>query len=252
MNIGELLTFAVLFRPVDKELKGENLFRSAMALMGQMEIGKIHTQPQRLFALSWAFWVLIMTSAYTANLASFFVSKNLANMQIVVTVQDAIAFEKNICVWKSSATEGLLKDAFPSAKLVLGDSQLDTFQDLQAGRCDVLATGYTQWGIQRHNEEVDGDCLLNWNGIVQNERQGGMATTADSHCSSVISQVIDIHFNEMNRDGRVAQIWDTYTKLTYAGTCPSHRPLQRSYWALGTSSDASGSSQSRQDTISLR
>ena len=153
--------------------------------------------------------------------------------------------KKTVCVLALSATESLIRGAFPLAQLFPGATQLQTYQDLQAGKCDVLASQYTEWGFQRKNEEVDIDCQLSWNGIVQFESSGGMASTIDSFCSGVIGQVVDLHMSEMVNSGRVAQIWEKYTNAKYGVSCPTHRSLlARTSWALDTGSqdgNASGS-----------
>jgi hypothetical protein len=179
-----------------------------MAITGQLEIGRINTQPQRLFAFSWAFWVLLITSAYTANLANFFVTKS-ASFQ-VDTIAHAVQLGMSICVRATSGTHTDIREQFPRARLVLSDSQEGGFQRLNDGDCDILATQLSTWMIQQHNKAVDGDCNLFWNGIVQLESKGGIAMSVDSLCAIIISQTVDFHMRKMVQDGAIALIWEKY------------------------------------------
>jgi hypothetical protein len=201
-----------------KPMKGEHLFRSAMALTGQLEIGRINSQPQRVFAFSWAFWVLLITSAYTANLANFFVTKSASGFQ-VGTIAQAVQLRMSICVKSSSGTLAIIQDQFPRARLVEADSTQGTFHLLNDGKCDILASDLSRWMVLRKNEAVNGECGLFWNGIVQLGVKGGIVMSVDTYCASIISQTVDLHMREMVQDGVIAAIWEKYASVVSLRDC---------------------------------
>jgi hypothetical protein len=133
-----------------------------MALTGQLEIGRINTQPQRLFAFSWAFWVLLITSAYTANLANFFVTKSASSFH-VGSIAHSVQLGMSICVRATSGTHTNIRGQFPRARFDLSDSVDGVFQRLNDGKCDILATQLSTWMVERQNKASNGDCDLFWN-----------------------------------------------------------------------------------------
>jgi hypothetical protein len=194
-----------------------------MAITGQLEMGLINTQPQRLFAFSWAFWVLLITSAYTANLANFFVTKSASSFQ-VETIAQAVELGMSICVRNGTGThidilENFSKERAPRPRLVLSDSVEEIFQRLNDGECDIVATELSLWKVERLKKEVDADCDLFWNGIVQLAMNGGIAMSVDSVCSLIIFQTVDLHLREMVQDGAIIAIWEKYASLFLLRDC---------------------------------
>ncbi len=185
-----------------------------MAITGQLEIGRINSQPQRLFAFSFAFWVLLITSAYTANLANFFVTKSASSFQ-VETIAHAVDLGISICVWATTGTHNNIREEYPSARLVLAESQAGVFQRFWDGDCDIIATELSTWMIQRQSKGVDVDCELFWNGIVQLGVKGGIAMTVDSVCSITILETVDLHMRGMVQDGTIGTLWQKYAKASF-------------------------------------
>ena len=180
-----------------------------MALTGQMEIHRIDTHAQRLLVLSWAFWVLIISAAYTANLASFFVTQNLASGQ-VATITDAVRLGKSICVVSASVIEGDIRAQFPMARLVSEVTVAQTCQNLKNGKCDLLATALGRWRIERKNKASNLECDLSWNGIIQLPVSAGISLSVTSFCYAAIWQVVDFYMKEMVLDGTLDTITDKY------------------------------------------
>jgi hypothetical protein len=182
-----------------------------MALTGQMEIYRIDTQAQRLLAFSWAFWVLIITAAYTANLASFFVTQSLASGQ-VATIPDAVALGKSICVVSASVIEGNIRAQFPTARLVSEVTVAQTYQNLKNGKCDLLGTALGRWRSDRKSK-LNLECDLSWNGIIQLPVSAGISLSVTSFCYAVIWQVVDFHMAQMVLDGALDTLIDKYESV---------------------------------------
>ena len=65
------------------------------------------THPARLLSFSWTLWTLIMASAYTANLASFLVSRHQVNFS-VNTLEEALKSNIPVCVQRYSVMDEML------------------------------------------------------------------------------------------------------------------------------------------------
>jgi hypothetical protein len=182
-----------------------------MALTGQMEMYRIDTQAQRILSFSWAFWVLIITAAYTANLASFFVTQNSASGQ-VATITDAVTLGKSICVVSDSVIEGDIRAYFPAARLVGEMTEKQIYQNLKNGKCDLLATALGRWRSDRKSK-LNLECDLSWNGIVQLPASAGISLSVTSFCYAAIWQVVDFYMQEMVWDGTLDALLDKYESV---------------------------------------
>jgi hypothetical protein len=185
-----------------------------MALTGQMEIYRIDTHAQRLLALSWSCWVLIVSAAYTANLASFFVTQNLVSGE-VETITDAVRLGRSICVTSPSVIEADIRAQFPQAHLVSGKTMPQAYQNFKNGKCDLIATALGRWKLERKNRAVNLECDLSWNGIIQLPGSAGISLSVTSFCSSAIWQVVDFHMMEMVVDGTLDVLINKYETVDF-------------------------------------
>lgn len=76
------------------------IFLASLTFTGHFEFWP-DTHAARLLSFSWTFWALIMTSAYTANMASFLVTRN-DFVKPIATFEDAIRQNVPVCVQKVS------------------------------------------------------------------------------------------------------------------------------------------------------
>jgi len=76
------------------------IFLSSITFTNHFEF-KPQTHPARLLSFSWTLWALIIASAYTANLASFLVSRNKVDFS-VNTLEDALKNNIPVCVQRFS------------------------------------------------------------------------------------------------------------------------------------------------------
>ncbi len=172
------------------------------------------TQAQRLLAFSWSFWVLIVIAAYTANLASFFVTQNLVSGQ-VATITDAVRLGKSICVVSDSVIEADIRTQFSLARLVYGETTQQMFQNLKNGECDLIATALGRWNLERKNRAVNLKCDLSWNGIIQLPGSAGISLSGTSFCYASIGEVVDFHMKGMVVDGTLDRLIDKYESVDF-------------------------------------
>ena len=168
----------------------ESLWMLSTAAVGQFEFAP-RTGPARLFTFSVAFWALLMTSAYTANLASFLVIRNGTEVRID-TVEQAVQFNKRLCVWSGTATDNSFSAAFPryaeSGRLIRKETEREAYFGLRTGDCDIVLTNMASWEILQTDETVNGDCSLTWVGrpFQTIPASFGVKGDAGTRCTSLL------------------------------------------------------------------
>mmetsp|Transcript_4288 Transcript_4288/g.6636 ORF Transcript_4288/g.6636 Transcript_4288/m.6636 type:complete len:608 (-) Transcript_4288:117-1940(-) len=202
----------------------ENIFITGVAFTTHFEYHP-RTNAAWLFALSVSFWAMIVGSAYTANLASFFVVQNTPGLQIQ-SLDDAVAFGYSICVWRGTGTDTILTGDFGSGSLIRKSNEEEVLQGVLNGECKVAALTRSSWDTRKHNY-----CELEWLGRMYRSVAAGFATRHDSgtKCTSLISEVIEIHFRDMIDEGFVKNAWEDHLKkISGASTCSAELELEES------------------------
>ena len=195
----------------------------ATAFAGQFEFDP-QTAPARLFTFSIAFWALLMTSAYTANLASFLVIRNTPDVRIE-SLDQAIALQQRLCIWRSSGTDVAVTNTYPayatSEYVHRSDSTLGLFQDLRDGKCDIAVTEVSTWDVFSTDERVNGDCGLSWIGRPFQSIPASFAVKGDAgtFCTSLLRDVFNLYLHDMQSDGTIDALWKEHIDYQATVTC---------------------------------
>jgi Ligand-gated ion channel len=179
--------------------------------------GHLGTRPRshgaRILSLSWTFWALIVISAYTANLASYMVSPQVAVFHIN-SVQAALELNASVCVQQGAVVESILKVKYPELKLIGKQTESEIFDalrlDTKNGGCDAAVHQLNSVRVYERNKLVNYDCALSSDLQVAENIPAGMATSLDTgrfRCTSLISAVLDFYLLEMLNDGFVEEAW---------------------------------------------
>ena len=201
----------------------ETTWMLATAFAGQFEFDP-QTGPARLFTFSIAFWALLMGAAYTANLASFLVIRNQPGIRID-SIDQAVRLNMNMCVWRSSQTDTRVSNKFAafasSGRLIRKNDQRGVYEGLRNGECDIAITEVSTWEIFQYDEEINGDCSLNWIGrpFVNIPASFAIKSDAGALCTSLLRDVFNLHLHEMENDGTIQALWDTYNEQTASVFC---------------------------------
>jgi hypothetical protein len=198
------------------------IYNAAMVVTGNFNFRPM-SHSARFLAFSWTFWVLFVSSAYVANLASHLLSKAVIILRID-TIEQATFQDASICVQKGAVVESVLSNRFPELKLVPLEYTNDMFQTSRLGGCKVVA--HENFGAQlfQHNTDMNNDCSLSVSNNVIVNIPSGMATSIDTgsfRCTSLISAVLDYHLQEMIDEGFVQSAWSAY--LAKVGTIECHK-----------------------------
>ena len=153
-----------------------------MALTGNAEMDVIVTNSQRIFTFSWSFFVLIITSAYTANLASFLVNATNAKFS-VNSIKAATEAGIPLCTFRGAFTEASIRSKYPGINLQSAPIAGGIYTELNSEKCDLLADTAGNWAGRQRDASVNLGCNLEWNGIVQHSNYAGLMMKCMSSCS---------------------------------------------------------------------
>lgn len=189
------------------------IFLASLTFTGHFEFWP-NTNAARLLSFSWTFWALILSSAYTANMASFLVSRNEYQYPIT-TFEEALKQDATICVQQYSVTDESIRVNYPDLKVLRKVTEQQLFEALRLpvgpglGGCDAAVTNLGTYEVYSGNPAVNDDCSLTTEKRVLLNLPAGFATKVDTGnlCSSLISYTLNLHLTAMKADGFIDQKW---------------------------------------------
>jgi Ligand-gated ion channel len=211
---------------------GHTIFYAALVFVGSLEF-RPNTHASRILSWSWTFWAVIVTSAYTANMASFLVAPQV-DVYSLSTIEQAIQLNARICVQHGGVLSTILYEKYgDNLNLVPRDTEASIFQSVVNGTCDVAAHQLNSFSIYERDIHSNPHCTLDSEKRVVQPVPAGMATAIDTganYCTSLISHVIDYHMTEMLSDGFVAKAWKTHLNKVGTIDCIKEPPKVDSFF----------------------
>lgn len=189
---------------------GNDIFLS-MLLFTQHFQFQPKTPASRLLATSMALWALLISSAYTANLASFFVDESNIKAE-VKSMEEALEYGKPVCVLGTTASAMYVRQAYPTAVFITVEEEKELFLGLTNGLCVASVTTLASFRDYERDKDFNGDCRLQWMGKTIKASKAGFATKADSgkKCTSLVHDVVNLHLLEMEAEGFVDRAWNDH------------------------------------------
>ena len=191
------------------------IYHAAMVITGNFGF-RPNIHASRLLSFTWTLWVLVVSSAYVANLASHLVTKEIRTMRIE-TIEAAINQKAVVCVEAGTIVEAVLKASYPELGLLPKATSDELFAslrlDVSKGGCDVAAHRMNGVKLYERNQAINYDCSISSTKRVVAVIPAGVATTIDTgnfRCTSLISAVLDYHIQMMIDDGFVNQAWKVH------------------------------------------
>lgn len=190
-----------------KDSLGNNLFLSTLLFTQHFQF-QPRTPASRLLAASMALWALLISSAYTANLASYFVAQNLPSGHIS-SIDDAIKSKTPLCIWGKAAIFEFVQKTYPDALLIPKDEDVQVYYALNTGECRYAVVYKNGFDEYARDKKTNPNCNLKQFGRTVQHVTSGFATVADSGrlCTNLIGDVLNIYFREMKADGFVDKVW---------------------------------------------
>jgi len=144
----------------------------------------------RIFAISFAFWAMLIGAAYTANLASLLVQESGSGFTLN-TINDAIDNGMTMCILALTPTGEYLKRKYPQAipLLVPRGTVEEMYTSLINGECDLLLDEEQTFHIYKSKMEFNPDCYLTWQGREVINFEQSFATKMDpgEKCSLLVN-----------------------------------------------------------------
>ncbi|CAB9509968.1 Glutamate receptor, ionotropic [Seminavis robusta] len=197
----------------------DNLYLSVLSAAQNFEYAP-STAAGRIFAVSMTFWSLVMTATYTANLASLFVDENKP-VTSISTMEEAAALQIPICVLRDTNMDILIKQRYQGVNRIPKLYELEMYQALNNGECQLLAEARSSWEELQHRKAYNPDCDLKWVGRTVQGVKSGFAVKADVgyKCTSLIRDVFNLHIHEMERNGELDDVWKMHESQIKDANC---------------------------------
>lgn len=191
--------------------------RSMLAFTGEHYLyPKSHAG--QIFSFSLTFFSILIISAYTANLASFLViQKQNSVVDSVESLGDIVRLGKSICTLQETALEEAIIQMYPNAIVVGRVSDVKVLNSLKDNDCDYGLVGLSTWEEYKGVKETNGDCNLSRIGRTFQALDAGFASKSDAgeFCTSIVRDVLNIHFYEMIQEGVLDEKWKAFHKLRH-------------------------------------
>jgi len=164
----------------------------------------------------------LAVAAYTANLASFLVSRSQPEIAFH-TIQEAAVVKIPICLQRGIAIDQYVSAKYPNANLIRKRTGRLVFDALNAGECEVAVVSLMDYENFRRKKEVNENCQLWWAGRVEQYVPSGLATAVDTgeYCTSLIDHVLDYHLLQMKFDGFFERVMGEFYERIGETNCAS-------------------------------
>jgi len=166
----------------------------------------------RVFGVSFAFWAMLISAAYTANLASLLVVRSQGE-PAVADIEDAIRQRLRICVHATSYSETYLKETYPSIEPLLVPMPKDElYSALRGGQCELMVAYKQNFDTSVRRREDNPTCTLQWQGRKVQPLMDGFATKLDPalFCTDLVNEVFNYYIREMTDNGYMAHLWEEH------------------------------------------
>ena len=204
-----------------------SIFLASMAFTGHLSF-QPGSNAARLLTWSWSFWSLILAAAYTANMASFLVSKQ-QTPTLLRTLDEAVQSQSPICVQRGAAVDEIITAKYPQMVLVRKQTEAGMFQALRqpwyggGGGCAAVLTNLGTVDSLVGKAEINYDCRVVTSGRILMNLPAGFATSVDAgvFCTSLLHYVLDVHMQEMRADGFIDEAWQNHLAKSRTIDCSS-------------------------------
>jgi len=174
------------------------------------------TLGQRIFAVFFAFWALLVTAAYTANLASLLVQTHVVSEQPVVDIRDAIDKRLTICVQKSSYAEEYLSDNFPGGiPYFVPVLKPNLYEAINRGDCELMVAYKQEFETNKRRQDTNPNCNLERQGRQIRSLKDTFSTKLDPgvRCTDLVNEVFSYYFKELEDNGLLEQWWTEHSEF---------------------------------------
>lgn len=156
-----------------------------------------------------------MLAAYTANLASLLVAKRTVQLEDINTIDDAIRYEKTMCVAEFSHAHEYVQRMYPqSQSYFVPVPDLNKYDALNNGTCDLLIGKKQEFETVKYQTSANPDCKLLWEGRIIESLGDAFATKLDTghKCTLLVNEVFNFYLRQMEETGYLQELWNQHVQ----------------------------------------
>ena len=197
-----------------KETKSirDSFYYSFQVLTGTSTYNPTHA-PNRVLLISLRFFSIIIVAAFRASLTSLLINQS---EEVTLNIfEDAVHNNYRICVLKGIADVVLTQQRYPTGKYIEKDKQLQVYEALRNGECEVALDFRSSFKSFRNKIEYNPTCNLEWVGRKVTMTPSSFSIKASGElCSSLFRDALDLHLLEMTLDGTLPMIIEGKQNVT--------------------------------------
>jgi hypothetical protein len=151
------------------------------------------------------FLVLLITAAYTANLATFLIQES-SKISPLASIDEASARRSSICVNIDSSAQGILTTYYPRVVQVpVRDSAIA----LSSGLCQGAILSNADFELSAQMKLTNPNCNLEEVGKPFRVFDAGFVYYEDynNYCTSFLASALNVHLLNLRATGELDQLW---------------------------------------------
>lgn len=186
------------------------------------------TAAGRGITFTWGFTTFLTIAAYTANLASFLISKEQTGFTIT-TIDEANQAGARLCHRRGWAIERFLAESYPRIVRVPTDSQAEAWEFMRDHKCVAEAMFLSGFRSEEVKNSYNPECQLALTPALPFSAQsGGWYSQSDNGylCTGLVKDVFQLHASEMVVDGRIEKYFKDFVEVG-AASDPRPKPCPK-------------------------
>lgn len=108
----------------------------------------------RIFSVSMAFWAMIVTATYTANLAGFMIT-TAQQTPTIDSILDAVVQGIPICTYANTNGDFVIQERYPMAIRKPFATELEMYDALHADECGLVADHVSSWRNKQEQKKFN-------------------------------------------------------------------------------------------------
>lgn len=179
-----------------------------------------------ILVFSLAFWAMVISATYTANLASFMITKRQPAYP-ATSLTEAQYRGVPVCVARGLAVDMKITRDYPDVKLYRSEGLTEVYTDLRNNKCGLVADTAGRFEVSKLDRELNPDCDLEWVGRAVDRSSAGPVNIVDAgvYCTSLIGHAFEYYLKEMEVNGAIERAFEQYTSSVTNHQCEKEEEI---------------------------
>ncbi|CAK0904523.1 unnamed protein product [Prorocentrum cordatum] len=179
------------------------------------------TNTGKMLSLTYSFFILLLVSAYTANLAVFLVVEQSVN--VCNSFDTCVSDGRHVCVMGGTELDEWLTGSYGhldrSHKVVR--TTASPWSGLVDGECDIVVDSVIGYEIAKVSKDSNPDCTLSRSGEATLQHYGGGWMTRTDYadkCTPVLRDALAVHMLTLSTSGEIQGMLDSFLRAQQSQT----------------------------------